>query len=349
MGFNIFKRAGSSSEIPDAVSERAPIILAEIKKANKILMNLHPSPDPDCVGSVLAMKAVLEKMGKEVTVLAGDSTTPKAFMHFPGAQNIVRRKFFEEDLSKYDLCILLDAATPANVSRLNTPSFPLPIKSIVIDHHETNDGYGDINLIVPDYPATGQLLYDIFNEWGIEIDSDVADNLFIAIYSDTIGFQTPFTTAKTFQVAAELAKKSRGISALISKTENTNSPQFMYFQAMALGSIKTFLNGEIAIASVSAQELIDKHIPIEEAKAGMISPLMRTVEDWKIVVAIIEATPGKLRMSFRSRDMNKYDVTKLAGIFNGGGHKEAAGATADMSIIDAIKIVVEKCEELYNL
>jgi phosphoesterase RecJ-like protein len=291
----------------------------------------------------------IEAMGKHVTVLAGDSKIPSSFIHFPGASDIVEKKFFEIDLSEYDLCMFLDAATPEQISRIKTPLFPLSLRSVVIDHHETNQGYGDVNLILSDYPATGQVVFELFVEWGIEITPKIADCLFVAIYFDTLGFQTPLTSVKTFEAAASLKRISSNTSELISRTQNTNTPGFIAFQALALSSIKSFCDGKLAIACISADDIRTKNIPFEEIKAGMISPIMRTVAEWKIVAAIIEVEPKKLRMSFRSKDMIEYDVTKLAQLFGGGGHKEAAGATSELGLDDAIKLIVSKARELYNL
>src|SRR3989344_3205155 len=92
-------------------------ILSHIEKANSILLHCHPSPDPDSVGSVLAMKCALEQMGKKATVIKGDSDIPQAFMHFPGADTIVKKNFGEVDLKNFDLFIILDSASPEMISR----------------------------------------------------------------------------------------------------------------------------------------------------------------------------------------------------------------------------------------
>src|SRR3989344_9571766 len=98
--------------ISEEVKKAAPLIFNEIKKANSILLHCHPSPDPDSVGSVLAMKFALESLGKKVTVIQGDSEIPQAFMHFPGAGDIVQKSFDEMDLKEFDLFIILDSGSP---------------------------------------------------------------------------------------------------------------------------------------------------------------------------------------------------------------------------------------------
>src|SRR5579872_6587049 len=96
------------TDISPLIKEKAPLILAEIKKATSILLHCHPSPDPDSVGSALAMKFALESLGKKATIIQGDNDIPRAYMHFPGAQDIVKKNFFELDLTQFDLFIVQD-------------------------------------------------------------------------------------------------------------------------------------------------------------------------------------------------------------------------------------------------
>ena len=191
------------NDISPLIREKAPLILVEIKKAKSILLHCHPSPDPDSVGSALAMKFALESLGKKATVIRGDSEIPQAFMHFPGADQIVPKNFGEVDLKEFDLFISLDTAAIDRISTLGKLEFPASLFVIDIDHHRTNPGFGAINLIESSYPATAQILFDLFKEWGVPITADMAYNLFIGIYTDTGAFKYRETTVKTFAIAAE--------------------------------------------------------------------------------------------------------------------------------------------------
>ena len=194
----------NTSDISPIILEKAPVILAEIRKANNILLHCHPSPDPDSVGSALAMKFALEQLGKKATVIKGDSEIPQAFMHFPGAKDIVQKNFFEVDLKDFDLFIAVDAGGLVTVSRKGEVVFPPTLKVIVIDHHQTNGGYGSINLIEPNYPANCQILFDLFKLWNVKLDASIAANLFIGIYTDTGSFKFAGVNHYTFDVARQL-------------------------------------------------------------------------------------------------------------------------------------------------
>jgi len=193
----------------EIIEKMAPIILEEVKKANKILLHCHPSPDPDSVGSALAMRFALEQLGKKVTVIKGDSDLSKGFMHFPGAKDIVLKNFSEIDPTKYDLFIVLDSSTLDRISGLVDVSSFGEIKLINIDHHVSNTGFGYINMIVSDYPATAQILYDLFLKWGIEINDNIATNLFIGIYTDTGGLKYRNVSRRTYDIMADLVTKAK--------------------------------------------------------------------------------------------------------------------------------------------
>jgi phosphoesterase RecJ-like protein len=335
--------------ISPLIKEKAPLILAEIKKAKSILLHCHPSPDPDSVGSALAMKFTLEQLGKKATVIKGDSDIPQAFMHFPGAEDIVQKNFFEVDLAAFDLFISLDTASVDRISTLGSIKFPPSLKVINIDHHATNPGFGMIDLLEISYPATGQILFDLFSCWGIKITHEIAANLFIGIYTDTGGFKFRGATMRTFEAAAGLVRIIPDFPKIISDMERSRSPEHVAFLGLGLSSIESLLGGKFALASISLADLAENNIPVSEAHSSNISPFIMSVTDWEVGGCLCEIAPGIIKGSFRSANIEKYDVAKLTEALGGGGHRGAAGVTLKMSIEEAKKSVVAKAKELYNL
>lgn len=335
-------------EISPIIKEKAPLILAEIKKAKSILLHCHPSPDPDSVGSALAMKFALEQLGKKATVIKGDSEIPQAFMHFPGAKDIVQKNFFEIDHHDYDLFIIVDSSMD-RVSRIKQVEFPPTMTIINIDHHGTNQGCGLIDIIDSSYPATAQLLFDIFKEMNIKTTADIAANLFIGIYTDTGGFRYEGTTARTFEIASVLADIIPKFPEMIAKMENSSTLNDLIFTGIALSRIENISSNRVAVSIVPYSFIKEKNILEVSISAGSISSILRKAGEFDIVGALIEEKPNKVKLSFRTKDANTYDVSKLAVALGGGGHKAAAGASLDMPLEDAKRIVVEKIKELYNL
>jgi phosphoesterase RecJ-like protein len=331
------------------LKEKALLILAEIKKSKSVLLHCHPSPDPDSVGSALAMKFAIEQLGSKATVIKGDSDIPEAFMHFPGAKEILMKSYWEIDPNNYDLFIIVDSDLTGVSRAKQIEELPSSMTMINIDHHRTNNGFGKINITEPSYPATGQLLYDIFVEMGINITPDIAANLFMGIFSDTGGFKYEGVNPRTFEVASNLIKAYPSFSNLIAKMENSYSLDDLNFKALALDSIVEVLDKKILMSVISYSKIQERKIPDVSISAGLISPILKTVKDHDLFIVIIEHKPNQIKVSFRTSDSNKYDVSKLSASIGGGGHKAAAGAVLNMPIEEAKSLVVSKAKELYNL
>lgn len=325
-------------------------IFEVIKSSNNILLHCHPNPDPDSVGSVLAMKIALEKIGKKVTVIRGDSEIPIAFRHFPKANEIVEKNFFEIDKQDFDLFIILDSGSKEMISNKGEIVFDDKMRTIVIDHHASNPGYAELNLIDSAYSSNAQLIFDLITSWGIEINHEIAINLFLGMYTDTGGFKYETVTAETFQIASELVKIAPDFYKYISEMENSNSKDDLKFEGLALSSIKNFLNENIAISAISQEDLKNAGLSTNtKMSLHVISNLLRSVIGWNIGVCMLEVEPNVYKVSFRTRDSSKFDLSKLAVALGGGGHKPAAGASIKLPKEQAIKAIVEKAKIIYNL
>jgi phosphoesterase RecJ-like protein len=337
------------SDISPIIHEKAPLILAEIQKAKSILLHCHPSPDPDSVCSALAMKFACEQLGKKATVIRGDSSAiSDGFLHFPGTQTIVGKSFGEINLKDFDLFIIVDSGSPDRISSKNTPIFPLPIRTINIDHHKSNESFADINL-VDTCVSTTFILFQLFTLWNIIMTHDIALDLFIGMYTDSGGFKYRPIDYKVFQALPILVKEAPDFVDAIFKMENSERKESIFFEALALGSIQTFLDGNMAIASVTYKQIQDNHIPIEAIHTDIPNKL-KSVVGWNIGMVLTEREPGFVKVSMRSRDVDKFDVSRLAVALGGGGHRAAAGIPfKGISIEEARDRIVSKAKELYNL
>ncbi len=330
------------------MNENTVKIIDEIKQSKKVLLHCHPSPDPDSVGSALAMKLALEQMGKSVTLIKGDSDIPKAFV-FPGIETITPKNFFEIDLKDFDLFIILDSGSVEMISSKDKIVFPEHLMTIVIDHHASNKGYGKLNLIDPSYPATAQLLFDLFKQMNIEIDHDIALNLFMGIFTDTGGFRYENTSLSTFKAAVELVALAPDYPKIIHIMDNSKRKESLIAEGVLLSSIKTFFNEKLAIASISAEEINKNNLEEGDINTGFMSGKLKSVLGTCIAVTLVEIQPNFIKVSFRTADASKYDVSKIAVALGGGGHMAAAGVKMQTSLSEAMDKVVKTTKELYNL
>src|SRR3989344_1220890 len=309
----------------------APEIWQAIQQANNILLHLHPRPDQDSIGSVLAMGHVLAGLDKKFTVIKGDSPMPEEYSHLPGYDWIVNKNFFEIDLADFDLFLILDTGGVEQISRQGEITFP--------DH---------LNTILSDYPAVGQLLFDLFKEWGVILTPEIAINLLVAIQSDSGGFKYPRTSSETLAAAAELAKMSPNFPAIIAKCENVLTPGEISYLGLGLSKAESLFNNQAAISAISYEELKRAGIRENDVHQNQIANWFRQVREWKIGIALVESQPGQTWISLRSQDGEKYDVSKVALAFGGGGHRAAAGATIKKPLAEAKAEVLRAAEELFK-
>lgn len=151
----------------DLLSSLAPQIWELIQKSQNILLHLHPSPDQDSAGSALAFWWALKNLGKNPTVISGDSEKPNWLNFLPGGDQVVIKNYFEINPKNFDLFIIIDASSPGQISRLKPIEFPNSLKTVVIDHHLTNSNFAQTNLVDITYPAAAQMVYDLFIFWHV--------------------------------------------------------------------------------------------------------------------------------------------------------------------------------------
>lgn len=323
----------------DIPISKAGIVLEEIKKAKNILLHLHPNPDGDSVGSVLSMYHALTNMGKNVVMIKGDSVKPAFLESLPGFNDIREKNFFETDLKDFDLFLILDTASTNQISKKGDVIFPSHLKTICIDHHATNPKFADINIVDPTYPATTQILFDIYKIWDIDITSDMARCLIVGIYFDTGGFMYRNTTSKTFLAAAELSNIAPDFADTLFNVVNSNTPDMLRAQGLLLASIELWFNNSVGVASMSYEDFVKEGMKKEIFGGLEIANMIKSVRGWNIGITMIESDPGVTKLSFRSRDPKLFDVSKTALKVGGGGHPSAAGATIHAPLAEAKEIL----------
>jgi phosphoesterase RecJ-like protein len=294
------------------------------------------------------MKYALESLGKKVTALRGDSEIPKAYSSMPGVDTLTPKNFVEFDLSSVDLFISLDSSSLDMVSHIETLSIPQSLSVVVIDHHKSNRKYGSINLVDDTYPATCQILADIFECWNIKLTKEIGTNLIMGIYTDTGGFKYHNVTADTFKTVSKLVEVAPDYSDVIFNMENTNSPGVIAFTGKALSSVETYCGGMLAIASVPYSFIQEKGLVLDELGGHDIANQLKSVVGWDIGVFMTESDKGTVKVSMRTRNPDRYDLSVIAASMGGGGHRAAAGVLIKAPLEEAKRRVVDKITPLVS-
>ncbi len=299
------------------------IILDEIKKANKILINCHTNPDADSVGSAFAMHEVLKGyFKKEVLVVCPDDLPKNTLFikeYLNEKVNYEKIDFDKFDFSSYDLFLSLDSSSWDRV-RGSGKNIKLDIKTIVIDHHETNLGYGEVNLIDKEISSTAELLYFMFNDW--QIDQFPCTALLTGIISDTECFRSDVAGNKTLEVVSVLMKNSDKNNIILNLYQNNSVSTLK-----AVGNI--LLNSNIDSNNSFCYTFIkydDYKMNLGEliSKDLVADYFINSVKDTNFGFVAVEKEPDILHISFRSR--NGFDVSRIAKELGGGGHKSRAAA-----------------------
>lgn len=293
--------------------------LADIMRTHdKFVVLSHYRPDGDAIGSTLAVGLALQALGKQVRMLNEDPV-PATLAFLPGSEKIE----LPGDPVDAEVVIAVDCA---NRERLGAKCLEAVAGAdrvwINIDHHRSNEGYGDFHYIDFVSPATGQILYDFLTSQELPVTREIGDNLYVAISTDTGSFQYESVTARTYEIGAELIKLGVNVSALARETyENFPLRRIQLLRGL-LNVMKLSPDGRIA--SWALTQKLAQEVGIEpEDSEGLIDTL-RSVQGVIVAVYFEEMADGKIRMSLRSKD-NRVDVGKIAALFGGGGHALAAG------------------------
>lgn len=309
-----------------------------INSAKSVVILAHDSEDADAIGSSFAMRLALLEMGKDAKCVF--SEVPEERLNFLGRDYIV---FDENNIPKADLCLCLDCGDLKRIGKRKA-IFEMAKTTACIDHHFTNAGFCDADYIDSKAPATGEILYEIFTNIGIEITPEMAKFLYAAISSDTGSFKYSNVRPQTFLVASELIKKNIDHAEIARKLFDTESLPVTKFKGQLMNNLEQYFEGRLNIVCVT-EEMLARY-GINEKDAGDIVNIPRGIEGCEIAVSIRE-TSEKVKISFRSN--GKCHVSTLAEKFGGGGHVMAAGAAIYKRSLEAVKKeVIKYCEEVLN-
>lgn len=299
-------------------------ILSALHCAENILVTSHLRPDGDALGSAIALTLWLRSLGKKVATW-NENGVPGRFHYLPYHSCV---SIPPKDQHSFDEVIVLDSPTRDRLGNVLTAVASTGIL-INIDHHISNQCYGDLNYVDPSVSSTGQILFDLFRYAGADFTPEISTNLYAAISTDTGSFQYVGTTPHTFEVAAHLVRSGVQVSTLSLAMYGNKSRRCFQLLQYALNNTKFSCNGTIAHFSLSLLELEHLQITPEDSE-GIINHL-RSVENVIVALCFEELPDTRVRISARSKDA-RIDVCKICMQFGGGGHPFASGACIQGSL-----------------
>ncbi len=311
-------------------------IIQFIKRSDDFIVTSHMSPDGDNIGSTLGMYYALKKLGKKVYHVL-DDTPPQNLIFLLKDLTILKSE--DVKLESYNI-IALDCADKQRVC-LEDNIVKNAQTLVCIDHHASNDAYGDINYIDADASSTCELVYNLlvkFNEIeGIDlIDETIATTLYTGLATDTGNFSYSNTHPSSFEMAKELLLKGAKRDTIIQEVFQSNPYSYYKLLGEALNTLD-IVESKIAIISVDKEMLKRNVISFNDVDG--ITSYTRDIQGVEVGVLLKEKKENEVKVSFRSK--NYVDVSAVAKTFGGGGHVRAAGCTIYDSIENAKKKVLE--------
>ncbi len=293
-------------------------LLKLIDKKKRFVVATHIQPDGDAIGSLLGFGLLLEGMGKEIFLSWGETiSVPAQYSFLPGIELLRDPSLSPSTVENF---IALDCATLDRLGSLSQIARKAT-NLISIDHHSKKTRFASLNIIDEHSSSTAEIVLGISKALNLKLTKDIATCLYVGIVTDTGRFQYSNTTAGTFGAAQELLEYGVSPNYIFQKVyENT---PFNYLKLLGLAlSRTTFVKDYGLIYTwILQSDLQETDIDISETE-NLIDSL-RSVKGIKIAVVFKEQAPNKVNVSLRSRGEIKVD--KLAELFGGGGHPNAAG------------------------
>ncbi|HRQ23177.1 MAG TPA: bifunctional oligoribonuclease/PAP phosphatase NrnA [Anaerolineales bacterium] len=310
-------------------------IKARLASANKIVIASHVRPDGDAIGSMLGLGLALQNAGKSVEMVLVDGV-PSSFKYLEGSDLIKK-----EPSGEHDTFITVDCADFRRVGKAFEQFFPPDIN---IDHHITNEKFGNINLIEGEEVATAAILTNHIPEWGLTITKPVAAALLTGILTDTLGFRTSNVTPEALRQAAALMEYGVDLTEIYMKSlVRKTFPAAKYWGA-GLSSLES-RNG-IVWGTLTLEDR--KRTGYGGSDDADLINMISAIDGNKVGMVFVEQKDNHVKISWRALAPG-VDVSPVASYFKGGGHAAAAGADIKGRLTEIQAEALNKTRELLNL
>jgi len=311
----------------------------ELKKSDKILMTLHYRPDGDSLGSCTAMKCVLEKLGKNVTLISKDNLSEN-LNEFEFSKEVrFRRDIQEENLDEFDCILLLDYGAAPNDFSEEFMEKLKKHKTINIDHHNTNNHFGYMNYVDNKSPSCCSILIEMFKKINIEFHEQLCRRLLLGICTDTY-FGAYDKTAETLKKMSFLVEKGKinyqreFVDRILS-----NPWKLKKLWGILLSNMeKIEIGGKTVAYSWATKEEYEK-FGLNYADIRLGITCIQDIKNLDLVFTLTEME-DHIKGSFRSKNL---DTTIYSEELGGGGHKKASAFVTDK---ESMRNVVDKVLEM---
>ncbi len=317
-------------------------VVEEIRQADKLLLTTHENPDGDALGSLLAMHWVLEQIGKDSVMYMSPDEFPLPHEY---------RDFTFDDLAgappddiQERVVMFLDCG---NIDRMPVDFLQRDgVHILNVDHHHDNTRFGTVNLVSPQASCTAEIVCGLAAELGAEITPRIADALYVGLVTDTGKFMYENTSAAAHRMAAALIEAGVDPHRVYRRLYEDLPFRRLQLLSRALERLARYDEGAVTLAALARRDF-EETGALETDSEGIIDQL-RSVEGTKVAVLVREQLAddrrGLSKVSLRATD-GSVDVSIIARRLGGGGHRQAAGASTELSLDEVVELIRGQVKE----
>jgi phosphoesterase RecJ-like protein len=319
-------------------------VAAALRSAKDVLVISHENPDADTLGAGLALRTVLQAGGSRVSLVCSD-VPPPLYDFLPGVHDYATDP---EAGRAYDLAVLVDCGSLERVGPVRDRHAELlaRLPTAVIDHHASSSAKGPLDWIDPAAAATCEMVALLAARLGMSLsagDGTLATALISGVVMDTATFAHPNTTPRTLAVASALVEAGAPLSEISGRLYRTKPAAQLRLFGRVLDRLESVAGGLVLHSTLTLADIADTHA-LSAHGEGIID-LLSQADGAEVAILFKEAHPATTRISVRTRP-GGVDATVLTGIFGGGGHARAAGASLPDGLAAARARVLPEAERL---
>jgi phosphoesterase RecJ-like protein len=314
-----------------------------ISKSQNALITTHVRPDGDACGCVVAMAEALKSLGKNTTAMLLSELPQWYEFLFEEKPPVYDRGIKPEQLTDIDLIILVDVNSDNQLPKFcdYLKNHRDGAKMLVFDHHVTNDGLGDVEIIDTSASATGLIVYDLLECAGWPVTENIAAALFVAISTDTGWFQFSNTDARTLTTAGKLMQYGINATELYRKLYQNFTPQRFRLMSRMFDSLELHFDGRYAVQQLTLKDFEETGAAYTDTEN--LIDRCRCINTVEAAALFIELEDGRVRCSLRST--GNVDMRLVGQKFGGGGHVVAAGVHLPGPMENAKKLIYDAVKE----
>lgn len=302
-----------------------------LNSGKRFLVVTHIDPDGDAVGSAFALGFAIETLEKDVSVYLKDRV-PYRYAFLPQPRGLVH----EIPEGTFDAVFTVDCGDFLRVGNGHeTLKEKGPI--INIDHHDTNEAFGYINILDERASSTAELIYLVLKGLGIPIDADMAINIYTGIFTDTGSFRYGNTNAKAFTICEEMTHKGVVPSYVASKVHESHPKERFILLCNVLATLQMYYDNRVAVVHVTTDMFREANASREHSE-GFVE-FIKEMKDLEVAALLRQIGENRYKISMRSK--GTVDVASVATRFGGGGHKNAAGCVMEGTLEEIRTRLVE--------